>query len=316
MLNARPVILETRIWEVQAIFDVVDGFAQQRGLSGRNPRPMGDVAFYAVAEVINGQRVYFAEPLRLIVQQNPSGYFLFFGKVQRGKGMNHRDLLRSGTYVLRVVSDYYLTHEQPDEVIPMAYPTQTIPIALMPSTAYPYPQTVKLLRGTLRHVDGSGMADVAISAAVDGQQVQYVTGANGDWVLTLPHSTRGDAVPQNLTLDVKFNFPDGSEHIRRIPDIRYQPSMVVNVRLQSAIVGQVVDQNGRGATGVVVEVPNQWGRVVTDQEGWWTFVFTNQAADTTIDSIVTDGQQQLFSPVVIPAGETRYAPRLKVTRSF
>ncbi len=313
MLNARPVILETRTWEVQAIFNVVDGFAQQRGLSGLNPRPMGEVAFYAVAEVINGQRMKFTEPLRLIMQQSPSGYFLFFGRVQRGKGTTRRDLLRPGTYVIAVESDYYLPYEQPNEVIPMADPTQPIQIILIPSVAYPYPLTVKLLRGTLRHVDGSGMEAVTISAIADGQRVQYVTGANGDWVLPLPYIAPSDHPPQNAILDVKFSFPNDPEQTKTIADIRYQPSMMVTVGLQSAIVGQIVDRNGGGVAGVVVEVPTLAGQVVTDEEGQWMFVFATQEADTTIDAILANGQQQLFPAVVIPAGETRYVPRLQLT---
>ena len=65
------------------MFDVVDQYARARALRGHRPLPKGEIRFYLAAKIGNEEkRETFSEPVELVTQQNPGGYYLYFQRPQ------------------------------------------------------------------------------------------------------------------------------------------------------------------------------------------------------------------------------------------
>lgn len=70
---------------VQA-FRVVDSFAQQQGQSDPYPAPISRIHFYLIGREVGGVVQRYLTPLEMIMRRNPSGLYLFFGRVRRPNG--------------------------------------------------------------------------------------------------------------------------------------------------------------------------------------------------------------------------------------
>jgi hypothetical protein len=159
-------------------------------------------------------------------QKDASGSFLFFN-------------LKAGARVFAVASGPYTPYYQPTSIavnIPMpsplwpAFPDQTVadpslPLGdagqtaayksqrrqatLLPSTAYPFPGTSTLIRGTVMH-GGLPLAAATVQQT-GGTDLAYVTGADGQFVLFLSNPP---AVPQVITVTAKHaGLADGSVNV-------------------------------------------------------------------------------------------------------
>lgn len=90
---------------------------------------------------------------KITLLQNPSGYFL----------IRDTDLL-TGTKILTIESEYYITREKeitiPDPALPPRNPV--IPIDLYPNSRYPFPSHATLVRGTVKDPAPVSGADVRV----------------------------------------------------------------------------------------------------------------------------------------------------------
>ncbi len=230
--------LERRHNRTLLVIRLVDGWAQEQGLWGPAPLPLGRTRYRLVAAVeAAGVERPFPQPTSLIVARNSGGYDLFFGHVSPPDTIRRRDWLAAGTYRLRLESDFYQQYEQVVDVpssgdTPSAMPP--LEWVLRPGYAYPFgaslpigkagdiqrPCTaaaqpgvrgVTLLRGTELDAQGEGIAG-ALVEAVGLQGVSYRTGKSGQWVLVFPRAQRTGPVT------IRVSRANGSL-IRELPNV-------------------------------------------------------------------------------------------------
>lgn len=92
---------------------------------------------------------------------------------------------------------------------PPAFRNQFALASLLPTTQYPFDNGATLVRGTVTHA-GATLADATVSRA-GGDEVPYVTGPNGEFVLFFEKST---GVPQPLTIRVTHaGLPDKDQNV-------------------------------------------------------------------------------------------------------
>ena len=80
---------------------------------------------------------------------------------------------------------------------PPAFRDQFALASLLPATQYPFDNGATLVRGTVTHAGGK-LADATVSR-VGGDEISYLTGADGEFVLFFEKST---GVPQPVTIRV------------------------------------------------------------------------------------------------------------------
>lgn len=203
---------------VVRVFDLVDGFAADRGSAGARPRPIGAVRIF----LLTGPAAA-AGPAQMLLTGNRDGFLTFFGSVRTAAG--RRRLVLAGDHTLRVVSDCYQQLDVRGVDLPgAAVVPQPFPIRLSPGPLYPFPIVTvpaatrtgpvllsgpvpsgpTVLRGTLKDADGRPVA----GARVDGPGADQaaVTTAIGDWLLLFPP---GVAAPAETSLT--FTRPDATD---------------------------------------------------------------------------------------------------------
>lgn len=115
------------------VFDLVDGFAADRGLAGPRPRPIGPVRVFV--DIDTGAGGTGAE---LVLRTNRDGYAVFFGQLRLPGGAVRRVAL-SGTHTLRVDSPYYEATEFAGVPIPAGDQPEPYQLLLRPGPNYPFP---------------------------------------------------------------------------------------------------------------------------------------------------------------------------------
>ena len=102
-------VLEFRRQRAVLIFEVEDRFVRELGLAGPHPHATGPFQFFAVAQVVAGQRRPLITPWNSKSFRNAGGFHLFFGKTkpQSAAGSKPpgdpviRGALVPGTYIIR-----------------------------------------------------------------------------------------------------------------------------------------------------------------------------------------------------------------------
>lgn len=260
------------------ILDLQDQFARKRGFSGAHPRPLGRVRFLLVARTDKAMQasVRLPAPLEMQVIQNPSGYYLFFGKVKATDGSTRRVDAQGWPWTIRLVSDFYQTMEQTPAEIPASFApgssgsgaVSPITFVLSPGPAYPFPNEPAgekrgRLRGTLRNPDGSPIPGVRVEAIDVDHQPQFDparTGEDGQWVLVLP------SLPSDGFVNVRFTFADGT--VKDVTQVPVEANRENNLP-QTVLRGQVRLRNA-GAGNAAIRVDKVKGaQTVTDAAGNW-----------------------------------------------
>jgi hypothetical protein len=299
-----------RLRPATAILDLDDRWALRRGIHGRHPRPFGAIRYSLVAREVGGVRQPLADPMRLVMIRNPSGYDLFFGQVWfndhdrvsrptdfPGRPPGRRDspsngsepgLLRAdlqGTYILRIESDYYQTAEQP-----IALPSSETPysIGLEPGYRYPFPDPFTahggaptLLRGTLYATGGAALPRVRVE--VPDRSLSYVTNDSGQWVLVFP-----DDEPSSV-VTVRIGWPDGRSE--QVPAVAIEQGRSRTL-VQAGLRGWVHDAAGLPVRGARVSVSGHAGEALTGVDGSWYFYFglSQPVAIATVTAVLPDGR--------------------------
>jgi hypothetical protein len=312
------------------IFDLEDEYARERGVRGGHPRPIGRISFYLVGQIVNDTVKEFDEPLELEIQRNPSGYHLFFGMATQGEGAMHSTRLADGRYRLRVESDFYQTVEVSID-IPMLDPKAPVPLDLQPSYAYPlhtHPVSMRpilqgevscnesaatggrgptVLRGSLFHVDGRGVAGATVQ--VDEQSNIYNIDTTGQFLLTFPE----DQGTGHVT--VHFALPDGvTVDVENVCVIRGHATSLN----QTSLRGWVLNEAGVGIPEATIRVDGFPGQTTTVTDGSWFYYFRlNQPADlvSTVDLNIAlpDGRTLTRREIPIEHRATALVPTIRIS---
>ena len=293
-----------------AVFDLVDRYARDLRQGKAYPRPIGPATFRVLAQWEDGQRRAIDEPPELVVQQNPGGYHLFFGRARRRDAASTPVELTAGRYELRIDTDLYQRHEF---IADLPKPNRLTPygVDLEPGYAYPFPGVLSLgaralaepdcamlsafrqrgttlLRGGLHGVDGRGVAGARVQ--VVGHSNTYVTDESGQWVLVFGR----DQVSGVVT--VRIDLPGGIT--AEAPGVCVVQGCEMSLH-ETALRGWVVNASGVRVAGAQVEVLGRPGCSVTEEDGRWHYYFGLDQEDATVDIQVTQvGKPPLILPHV------------------
>ena len=202
------------------VFDLVDGFAADRGLDGTRPRPLGQVEIRIVAGP--GPAPRWPEPGTVVLTTTSDGFQVCGGRLAFGVGERRRvrRIPLAGTYDLTVRSDNY----EPVDLAAVALPDpQPLRIRLEPGPRYPFPETTvpaptrtaglpavapvpraaAVVRGTL--YDAGRRPIVGARVRFPGVATPAVTIATGDWLVLLPPGV--DPPPPDTAIPV--TLPNG-----------------------------------------------------------------------------------------------------------
>lgn len=313
-MTAIPAGMTFRFNRIQAslILDPEDAFARQRGVKGPHPRPMGDLRFLVVGEMVNNVRQDFAEPLPMVVRPNGDGYYLFFNQLRYPANGSRPErvmngALNPGTYVVRVESDFYQPVERDDVDLPE--PAAAWFFDLGPNHAYPFPREstlgqglgLTLLRGVVRDPGAEGIADAVVDVPAVPAVPAYTTDKSGQFVLVFPDNPN----PLNVTVRVqKPNLP-----VEQAANVAVQPGRS-NGLAATAFRGRVVNGAGLGIADTRITVAGQPGEARTDGEGVWTydFGFDPPPANGNVTATLPTGPQQLQPNVPVQARATVLVP--------
>lgn len=132
-----------RLEQAKFIFDVTDAYARDRGVFGLNPRPLEPLSYRFVARLTPAGAVPLEKPFDLMVQENPSGYHLFFGEIRLPDG-RFINLGPEGQYKLQIKSQFYQRVEMDVDLASMhqaieaSQKIQPTSIQLLPGYGYPF----------------------------------------------------------------------------------------------------------------------------------------------------------------------------------
>ena len=288
-----------------------------------HPRPIEPVTFWLVGEATGGVPTPYAQPMEMVVVQNPSGYHLFFGEVRlapSGKtqpgGLTSRNSrvddrrrsinLADGTYSVRVSSPFYQGQVRDDITVPMPNPNDHSSGApyffdLTPGYAYPFPEPdpwrpTDLTTGC----PGPGSTAEWASAPTllrgslhtfDGQPLEGATVRVDTGVRAYEYTTdrSGQWV---LTFD--RDHPTGSVTAQ----ITRPQAAVVNVAGVCVIQGREttlhqtalrgwVQRDEIGVAGATVTISGQPQATTTHPDGSWFYYFELTQADVMVDVTTT-----------------------------
>lgn len=298
---------ELRHLTATLILDAEDAYARARGTGGRHPRPIGSVDYDLVGRLAAGQRVRFAQPQRLILVRNPSGYDLFFGEARVGD--TQRTEVTPGDYVVRAVSP--TARYQPSErEATLPSPDTPVFFDLQPGHNYPFPTETlpggrgpTLLRGAYLLPSGAGTAEVAVR--VPNRTDTYVTDQTGQWVLVFP-----DDEPTGVVM-VQFERPDGA--VQEARDV-----VVVGGRTsslpQTALRGAARTMTGVAIADATVAVSGQTAQVRSGLDGTWAFHFApdQPAATVTVTATLPDGRSQANPNIQVQPRSTVHVPTFEL----
>ncbi len=257
---------------VTLILDLVDSYAKSCQVRGPHPRPIGYLEFHVIAQKKSGERAEFPKPLPLKILKNSSGFFLFFRKVEMLSSKFHQ-ILEPGSYVIRVRSPQHFYQDiVVDNVSIPSKPNETPLVRLnaLPGFAYPFPTSSNLtqgkgstiLRGSILHRDGLGIAGVAVNA--DDATNPYTTDETGQWVLVFSDDHPSGAVTVNI------EYPDGT--VELVTNVLVEQGFEKGL-LSTAFRGRVINETGVGIPDVAIEVNGIPGQSKTDSQGGWFYYF-------------------------------------------
>jgi hypothetical protein len=263
------------------IFDLVDRYARDRGMRGTHPGPVGSIKFMARSQEVGGTLQDLTVPLELLMQRNNSGYYLFAGKVKLPDGTLRQNLLDPGTsYQVQMQSQFYqeaaktVTVFDPDNPPPdPVNQVKATAILLEPGYAYPFPEgRLTLLRGSVHHTDGRGLAGATVEVA--GVSNQYITDESGQWVLIFPDTQTTGQVT------VHFVLPDGPGASIPLPNVDLVRGRTTGLA-QPGLRGEVRLASAAGIPDARIEVSGFAEASSTDKSGrWWYYFGLNQPQAT------------------------------------
>jgi hypothetical protein len=302
------------------VFDIVDGFAAQRGLDGPRPRPLGRVRLFLVADRTPGAERTYPDPPELLLTTTDSGYAVSFGVVRQPDGTQHIDPFGAGPYLLRVRSDYYQVADFDGVSLP-ATSAQPEPYEMVLAAGYSYPfpfaatapsievggpasAALALLRGAVLAPDGSGVAGANVTAP---GATSYRTGADGQWVLVF-----AAGVPAAGTVDVTVTAPGSGPVV--VAGVAVTPGGEAALP-QTALRGRITAP-GAALAAAVVEIAGQPGRAGVRSDGVWAYYFSpTQAATTvTVNATLPDGRSLSVPGVQVVPRTTTTVPDLRLPR--
>lgn len=216
------------------VFDLIDAFAEARGVLGLAPSPIGTISLFLLSREHAGEVEIYDPPLKMITRINPSGYHLFFGLIenqakQRIQWLNTLAMGQPnppGKYQVRLEGQYYQTvdtifpFEPTDEDSSISAEElrikQTVTrIELEPNLSYPFPSTARIGSSILRGmvVDKSpsveeGLAGIEVLAELaspptdgDGEIFKLKTDASGQWIQRLENDLVEDPMVIHFSQD-------------------------------------------------------------------------------------------------------------------
>lgn len=268
------------------VFDIIDGFALQRGLDGARPRPIGQVRLFLVADHTPGANQAFATSPELLLTTSASGYSISFGLVRQPDGSQIVGQFGAGPYLLRVRSDNYQVIDFDNVFLPAtAGQPEPYEMVLAPACTYPFPVTatapsievggtpsaaLALLRGAVLAPDGSGVVDATVSAP---GAVSYRTDTDGQWVLVF-----ADGVPAASLVDVTITAQGAGPVV--VTGVAVTPGGEM-VLPQTSVRGRIAAP-GVDLSTAVVQVLGQPGKAGVQGDGVWAYYFPPAQAATTV----------------------------------
>lgn len=302
------------------VFDIIDGFALQRGLGSARPRPIGQVRLFLVADHTPGANQVFATPPELLLTTGASGYSTSFGLVRQPDGSQIVEQFGAGPYLLRVRSDRYQVIDFDNVFLP-ATAGQPEPYEMVLAAAYTYPFPVTatapsieaggatsaalaLLRGAVLAPDGSGVVDATVSAP---GAVSYRTDTDGQWVLVFT-----DGVPATGLVDVTITAP-GTGPVM-VPGVAVTPGGEV-VLPQTSARGRIIAP-GVDPSTAVVQVLGQPGQAGVRGDGVWAYCFppTQAATTVTVTANLPDHRSTTVPDVQVTPRATTTVPDMRFPR--
>jgi hypothetical protein len=302
------------------VFDIIDGFASQRGLDGVRPRPIGPVRLFLVADHTPGANQVYATPPELLLATSDSGYSINFGLVQQPDGSQIVRQFGAGPYLLRVRSDNYQVTDFDNVFLP-ATTGQPEPYEMVLAAAYAYPfpaaatapsievngttsAALALLRGAVLAPDGSGVADASVSAS---GAVPYRTDTDGQWVLVFT-----DGVPAAGVVDVTIAAPGtGAVVVTGVAVTAGGEAALPQTSVRGRIVAPGIDPSA-----TVVQVLGQPGQAGVRDDGMWAYYFppTQAATTVTVTATLPDLRSVAVPDVQVTARTTTAVPDLTFPR--
>lgn len=302
------------------VFDIIDGFALQRGIDGARPRPIGQVRVFVVADHTPGTGQVFPTPPELLLTTSASGYTISFGVVRQPDGSEVVERFGAGPYLLRVRSDNYQVTDFDNVFLP-ATAAQPEPYEMVLAAAYSYPfpdaatapsievtgttsTALALLRGAVLAPDGSGVVDAAVSAP---GAVSYRTDTDGQWVLVF-----ADGVPATGQVDVTITAPGTGPVV--VTGVAV-PTGGAAVLPQTSVRGRIVCP-GVDPSTAVVQALGQPGRAGVRSDGVWAYYFppTQAATTVTITATLPDQRSMTVPDVPVTAMATTTVPDIRFPR--
>ncbi|QUQ65644.1 hypothetical protein [Kutzneria sp. CA-103260] len=309
---------EYRTLTAARVFDVVDGFARQRGLAGARPRLISPVRIFLLADHTPGAQRTFAEPPELVLASTAHGYTVNFGLLSQPDGRQQKTAFGAGPYLLRVRADHYQVADFDNVFLPATH-DQPEPFEMVLEAGYSYPfptastpppvqiggtvsTALALLRGATLHPDGSGVVDAVVTAP---GATSYRTDTDGQWVLVF-----ADGVPATDLVTVTITAP-GADPVA-IPDVPVTPAGEA-VLPQTAVRGRI-RAAGVDPRKVVVSVGGVAAGVRAD--GVWAFYFppTQPATTVTVTATLPDGRTQSATGVAVAPRTTTTVPDFSFPR--
>jgi hypothetical protein len=309
---------------------VSDALARAIHIAGDFPPLLGEIECEIVEQTAPVARK-FEPPLSLTSFRNASGFVILDGTYSRAEFGRRTLPLAAGTYLVRVVGDYY----QPGEVS-ITWPPpdgQTrIPPApaghreLLPGSSYPVPDVTAsrfqlaptIVRGTLFTTSGTPIegakveivnlpaflapAELPALLQADWPLLKATSSATGDWMLVLPSRRYLDntaeippnANPLSKQFDLRLTMPDNSV-INLQRNIQYGREFSLR---QTALRGQVSGPSGRPIAGVTITTSVNGLTSTSRANGLWFLYFDFD--QTTVNTITVSA--------TTPSGATASLP--------
>jgi hypothetical protein len=294
-----------RLSNPAAIVDLVDDFARKLGTRGEHPRPFGGLSYTIPARVVAGMRTGFDPPILPAVIRNPSGFDLFFG-LTRPSG-SHRGRLAPGQYLLRVEGPYYQAAEIALTVADLpGRASPPVPTPLLPSYAYPFPDSTTLLLGRFAATDGTGVAGVAVGVQGLANGPTYLTDDTGEWALAFPEGTASG--PVTITL-----APPGAPAQTLPATIAAGAQTVLKA---TTLRGLVFDFNALPAAGATVAVAGLAPTSTVGPDGGFVYLFppTQPAALMTLTVTTRDGRVVSVPNIPVVPQSSTIVPTIRFPR--
>jgi hypothetical protein len=197
------------------------------------------------------------------------------------------------------------------------HPARLVLLRLRPSSRYPFPPALPLVRGTLLWYDGAPLAGAAVrenGALVRDARVDE----GGSWALAFPADQPDGNASVRLRLgavdeDAK---PDGAAYLAAWPaqwPVQWRRGSTVTLR-QPALEGRVLGPGDRPLGGAAVTLAGEPGALRTDADGRWRYHFPPATPAGTADVKVrhpAHGQATL-NDVPFAAATTTRAPVIRL----